>query len=221
MTRGETYQALSRLFEYPREREELLQGLKRVAVYCGREGLEFKAAPYLAFVEGASLETLQEDFVATFDFDPARAPYLGHHLYGDPRQRAEFMIRLKGAFERAGFSPEGCELPDHLSVLLAFLSHLEGDPGGKGVSEAAEKILREGDERGELDKPNDPSDRNYPDDLDEPDDLEAWCRRLVAEEVLPGVRKLGWGEEKGNTHWLPLFATVESLLSADGKEVPA
>ena len=34
------------------------------------------------------------------------------------------MIRLKQEFDRCGFTPVGNELPDHLSVVLAFLAHL-------------------------------------------------------------------------------------------------
>ena len=62
--------------------------------------------------------------MATFDFNPATAPYLGHHLFGDNQQKGGYMIGLKQEYARHGFTPTGCELPDHLSVVLAFLAHL-------------------------------------------------------------------------------------------------
>ena len=67
---------------------------------------------------------LEEEYVATFDCNPAVALYLGHHLYGDNQKKGAYLIRLKEEFGRHGFVPSGNELPDHLPLLLGFLAYL-------------------------------------------------------------------------------------------------
>jgi len=124
MSKVESYQALATLMEYPQEREAMLASLGSVAAYLDDRGLVSPVSPFAGFVRGSTLAELQEDYVATFDFDPSRAPYLGHHLYGDHQRKSEYMISLKQEFARFGFAPESCELPDHLSVILGFLAHL-------------------------------------------------------------------------------------------------
>ena len=174
MTRAGSYQALAQLIDYPRQKEELLACLESVADELGSRGSAAPCAPFADFLADTTLSLLQEEYVACFDFNPVRAPYLGHHLYGDQRKRAAYMIGLKQEFARHGFAPRGCELPDHLPVLLRFLAHL---------SQAGEAEFR---------------------------------RAFIAEQVLPGVIKLGSGGEQGR--WLSLFRTAEILLSTDCKE---
>jgi len=124
MTKLKCYGALARLVEYPEEREEVLASLETVAGYLRSCGLDSPARHFSDYVRGATLAALQEEYVATFDFNPARAPYLGNHLFGDGHKRGAYLVRLKGEFVRNGFSVAGVELPDHLSVLLDFLAHL-------------------------------------------------------------------------------------------------
>jgi nitrate reductase delta subunit len=81
-------------------------------------------ASFADFAAASPLAQLQEEYVASFDFNPATAPYLGHHLFGDNQKKGGYMIMLKQEFERCGYIPAGVELPDHLSVLLGFLAHL-------------------------------------------------------------------------------------------------
>jgi nitrate reductase molybdenum cofactor assembly chaperone NarJ/NarW len=124
MSTEKTYRALARLIGYPEEKEALLAELGEVAGYLKERELPAAAVPFADFLISSPLGRLQEDYVAAFDFNPAKAPYLGHHLYGDNQKKAAYMVALKREYARFGFSPEGCELPDHLTVLLAFLAHL-------------------------------------------------------------------------------------------------
>ena len=124
MSIQESYHGLAQLLDYPQDRDGLLASYGDLASYLETSGHVSPAAPFAAFVASSTLAELQEDYVANFDFNPAAAPYLGHHLYGDNQKKGAYMIRVKQEFGRHDFTPEGCELPDHLAVLLGFLAHL-------------------------------------------------------------------------------------------------
>ena len=124
MSIQESYEGLARLLDYPQGKEVLLESYDEVASYLEQSGIESPAAPFGELVRSSSLAELQEDYVAHFDFNPAAAPYLGHHLYGDNQKKGAYMIRVKQEYLRYDFTPSGCELPDHLAVLLGFLAHL-------------------------------------------------------------------------------------------------
>lgn len=120
----DTYASLARMLDYPAEKMELQASREVVSAFLDAHCLSSPLPAFAGYVAAAQLATLQEDYVATFDFNPATAPYLGHHLFGDNQKKGEYMIRLKQEFRRLNFNPNGNELPDHLGVLLAFLSHL-------------------------------------------------------------------------------------------------
>lgn len=120
-----SYDGLSQLLNYPSDREGLIDSYGRLASHFEEQGLGAPALSFASFIESSTLAELQEDYVANFDFNPAAAPYLGHHLYGDNQKKGAYMIRVKQEFGRHAFTPEGCELPDHLTVLLSFLAHLD------------------------------------------------------------------------------------------------
>jgi nitrate reductase molybdenum cofactor assembly chaperone NarJ/NarW len=153
MSKEKTYRALARLLEYPQDKDALLAESEQVARFLTAAGLAAASAPFAEFLRTSSLSSLQEDYVANFDFNPAKAPYLGHHLYGDNQRKAAYMIGIKEQFARFRFSSEGCELPDHLTVLLGFLAHLvvQGEDGPRrqfieeSVLPGVQKILAGGE----------------------------------------------------------------------------
>ena len=122
----ELYALLGELLEYPGA------GLPEAARRCQNLASSLRAtaaealAPFLSFVDSAPLERLEELYTATFDLDPVCCPYAGHHLLGDDPKRALLMVKLQDRYRSAGFDA-GRELPDHLSVVLRFLS-IEEDP---------------------------------------------------------------------------------------------
>ncbi|MBJ6751014.1 nitrate reductase molybdenum cofactor assembly chaperone [Geomonas anaerohicana] len=124
MSMQQSYHALSRLFEYPQQREELQECYDALASYLRRSGIDARAHLFGEMLSGSTLAELQEDYVARFDFNPAAAPYLGHHLYGDNQKKGGYMIQVKQEYGRHDFEAPGDELPDHLGVVLAFLAHL-------------------------------------------------------------------------------------------------
>ncbi|HZQ59954.1 MAG TPA: nitrate reductase molybdenum cofactor assembly chaperone [Casimicrobiaceae bacterium] len=64
----------------------------------------------------------QERYVALFDRGRATSLNLYEHVHGDSRDRGQAMIDLMQIYERAGLELSTRELPDHLPVLLEFLS---------------------------------------------------------------------------------------------------
>ena len=124
MTIAASYDALARLLDYPTDKGQLQVDYDLVSAFLNKQRLDSSLSCFAEFADASSLAALQEEYVATFDFNPATAPYLGHHLFGDNQKKGGYMIMLKQEFERCGYTPSGVELPDHLSVLLGFLAHL-------------------------------------------------------------------------------------------------
>jgi nitrate reductase molybdenum cofactor assembly chaperone NarJ/NarW len=127
MSIQDSYLGLSRLLCYPESKDGLLEICDGIAESLRGSAPDAPAPPSAAFAEllrNTTLSELQEDYVASFDFNPKGALYLGHHLYGDSPKKRTFMIALKQEFARHDFTPPGNELPDHLALLLGFLAHL-------------------------------------------------------------------------------------------------
>lgn len=123
MSTAECYASLGRMLDYPWEKEGLLAAFKVVSGQLPQHEAECAMAPFAAFVETSTAAQIQEEYVATFDFSPKVAPYLGHHLFGDNQKKGEYLIRLKGEYGRYGYAPPGNELPDYLPLVLGFLAH--------------------------------------------------------------------------------------------------
>lgn len=121
---ADSYHGLADLLDYPEDRERLVASFGALSAHLERIGVPSPAEPFASFLKHSTLSELQEDYVACFDFNPAAAPYLGHHLFGDNQKKGAYMIRVKQEYGRHDFAPQGVELPDHLAVLLGFLAHL-------------------------------------------------------------------------------------------------
>ncbi len=73
------------------------------------------------FVEHSPISLMEEIYTSTFDLQPVCSLHLGHHLFGEGQRRGLFMAGLKEHYESCGFAA-GKELPDHLGVVLRFIS---------------------------------------------------------------------------------------------------
>lgn len=115
---------LAGLLAYPRE------GFKEAfPALSGRLAAEAPEAAdalreFGAFVQGRADSELEESFTQTFDLDPTCALEIGWHLYGEDYKRGEFLVEMRRLMRQTGV-PEGTELPDHLSHVLAVLSRLD------------------------------------------------------------------------------------------------
>ena len=83
-----------------------------------REGLR----PLIARLAQGDIYDVQEDYVMLFDRSRSLSLNLFEHVHGESRDRGGAMVSLMETYRAAGFEPATTELPDHLPVLLEYLS---------------------------------------------------------------------------------------------------
>ena len=76
----------------------------------------------LSTIEDSDIWNLQEEFVDLFDRSRSLSLNLFEHVHGESRDRGMAMVNLLETYRQAGFEPVASELPDHLPMLLEFLS---------------------------------------------------------------------------------------------------
>lgn len=79
-------------------------------------------APLMALYADADIWDLQESYVELFDRSRTLSLNLFEHLHGESRDRGGAMVDLLETYRSGGFDLETSELPDHLPVLLEYLS---------------------------------------------------------------------------------------------------
>lgn len=119
------FKALSALLTYPSA--DLQQAIPAINAALHDEGLlgpQRQAAlkPLLTHLAEGELIELQEDYVLLFDRSRTLSLNLFEHIHGESRDRGGAMVDLLETYRAAGFDLSGPELPDHLPVLLEFLS---------------------------------------------------------------------------------------------------
>lgn len=127
----------ARLLEYPHS------GVAQTARDC-RELIAAESAEaaallgeFAAFAERTPQNTLEEVFTGTFDLNASCHPYVGYHMFGEAYKRSALLLELKERFREHGFDP-GVELPDHIAILLRFMSVC---PDAELVDEIAREAL--------------------------------------------------------------------------------
>ncbi|RFC67580.1 MULTISPECIES: nitrate reductase molybdenum cofactor assembly chaperone [Mesorhizobium] len=119
-----TFKALSALLSYPSS--DLQQAVPAIRAVLG-EGLLPQSAvaalePLLLSLENKDIYDLQERYVLLFDRSRTLSLNLFEHVHGESRDRGGAMVDLLETYRAGGFDLAGTELPDHLPVLLEFLS---------------------------------------------------------------------------------------------------
>jgi nitrate reductase delta subunit len=143
------FRALSELLAYPGAgAAETARAARALAegTLAGRPLSRFEAA-----VRRIPADRLREIYTATFDLEPACAPYVGHQIVGDSPLRGPFLARLVEVYAAAGFRARE-ELPDHLAEVLAFLAVAQpsaerDDLVRDGLAPAVERMLEGFQER--------------------------------------------------------------------------
>lgn len=120
-----TLKALSLTLSYPSA--ELQDAMSEIGAVLG-------ADPRIAPDTQAALQALteelaqgdlfdvQESYVMLFDRSRTLSLNLFEHVHGESRDRGGAMVSLIETYRDGGFEPATTELPDHLPVLLEFLS---------------------------------------------------------------------------------------------------
>ena len=120
-----TLKALSLTLSYPTA--DLQAAMPEIgAVFCADRRItpETKSA-LLSLTDGlghGDLYDLQESYVMLFDRSRTLSLNLFEHVHGESRDRGGAMVSLIETYRDGGFEPATSELPDHLPVLLEFLS---------------------------------------------------------------------------------------------------
>ena len=117
--------ALSLVLSYPSaELQEAMPEIDRVMAEDGRfrKRTLQSLRPLTTGLASSDLYDLQERFVSLFDRSRTLSLNLFEHVHGESRDRGSAMVSLLETYREAGFEPTSEELPDHLPVLLEFLS---------------------------------------------------------------------------------------------------
>ncbi|MCJ1901251.1 MULTISPECIES: nitrate reductase molybdenum cofactor assembly chaperone [Paracoccus] len=120
-----SFKALSALLSYPSE--ELIAALPEIDAVLRAEGLlgpkrMEEIARLLQELRQGDLYDLQERYVLLFDRSRSLSLNLFEHVHGESRDRGGAMVDLLETYRAGGFDLVGPELPDHLPVLLEYLS---------------------------------------------------------------------------------------------------
>lgn len=78
--------------------------------------------PIVEALRDGDIYDLEEQYVMLFDRSRTLSLNLFEHVHGESRDRGAAMVSLLETYRDAGFEPATTELPDHLPVLLEFLS---------------------------------------------------------------------------------------------------
>ena len=120
------YQALSALLCYPEA--ELIAAVPEIrAALADAPALLQATAPLLERLQADTLIALQENYVATFDRNPAHSLHLFEHIHGEDRARGQAMVDLLAEYLAHGVEPVGSELPDYVPLFLEFLAQCPAD----------------------------------------------------------------------------------------------
>lgn len=119
-----TFKALSALLSYPSH--DLQQAVAAIREVLGEGVLPHASVaalePLLVSLETGDIYDLQERYVLLFDRSRTLSLNLFEHIHGESRDRGGAMVDLLETYRAGGFDLTGSELPDHLPVLLEFLS---------------------------------------------------------------------------------------------------
>jgi nitrate reductase molybdenum cofactor assembly chaperone NarJ/NarW len=123
---------LSFVLRYPQAgaREQIAAEVEDLPEGRARAALE----RFLAGWTG-SPTALAARYVETFDLRRRASLHLTYYAHGDTRERGMALLRLKKLFRAAGLPLETRELPDHLTIMLAFAALA---PPGHGEALLAE-----------------------------------------------------------------------------------
>lgn len=116
------FRALAALLSYPEQ--DLLDALDEVQASLSRLAVPELDALF-ALLRAQPLVRLQENYVATFDRNPAHSLHLFEHIHGESRERGQAMVDLLAEYRQDGFEPMPHELPDYVPLFVEFLSVID------------------------------------------------------------------------------------------------
>lgn len=131
--------ALSALLSYPSA--ELRDAVAEIRAVLNAESVFSTQAvaalePLLSQLSGVDVLDAQERYVLLFDRSRSLSLNLFEHVHGESRDRGGAMVDLLEMYRTNGFDLAGSELPDHLPVLLEYLSTRPADEARDVLADA-------------------------------------------------------------------------------------
>lgn len=120
-----TLKSLSLLLSYPtRELQETVPEIEAALDADRRIPARTNKAlrPLLEELRSRDIYDLEERYVALFDRSRSLSLNLFEHVHGESRDRGGAMVSLLETYRAGGYEPATAELPDHLPMLLEYLS---------------------------------------------------------------------------------------------------
>jgi nitrate reductase delta subunit len=138
-----TFKALSALLCYPSA--DLKDASDDIAKVLETEKIMSPAAlkamgPLLQDMKDMNLYDLQERYVLLFDRSRTLSLNLFEHVHGESRERGPAMVDLLETYRAGGFELVSSELPDHLPILLEFVSTRSPDEASELLADAGHII---------------------------------------------------------------------------------
>lgn len=145
MSAASIYTLLSTLLDYPEA--ELLDALQEInqELKAFPEAAQVALQPLLALLKEHPLIELQENYVATFDRNPAHSLHLFEHVHGESRDRGQAMVDLLDEYRRLGLEMATNELPDHVPLFLEVLGNIDPVEAPALLDEAIHVLAALGD----------------------------------------------------------------------------
>jgi nitrate reductase molybdenum cofactor assembly chaperone NarJ/NarW len=139
------YTLLATLLDYPEP--ELLDAIKEIGqeLEAFPEAVQGALQPLLALLSEHPLIELQENYVATFDRNPAHSLHLFEHVHGESRDRGQAMVDLLDEYRRLGLEMATNELPDHVPLFLEVLGNIDPAQARALLDEAIHVLAALGD----------------------------------------------------------------------------
>jgi len=138
---------LALLLDYPDEQllaghDEVAQALAGLDPSPRRDALQ----AFVTWLYETDRFTIEQEYVASFDFSKRTTLYLSFYTYGDRRQRGMAMLALKERFAGAGLPFVEGNLPDYLPAVLEFAALAPAEDGDELLRQmrAAIEIIRAG-----------------------------------------------------------------------------
>ncbi|QIE28436.1 Nitrate reductase delta subunit (plasmid) [Caballeronia sp. SBC1] len=139
------YTLLATLLDYPES--ELLDAMTEIGqeLEAFPEAVRGALQPLLALLSEHPLIELQENYVATFDRNPAHSLHLFEHVHGESRDRGQAMVDLMDEYRRLGLEMATNELPDHVPLFLEVLGNVDPAEARALLDEAIHVLAALGD----------------------------------------------------------------------------
>ena len=135
-----TLKALSLILSYPTQ--ELQAAMPEIGGVLASDKRLTSAArralrPLVDTLRDDDIYTLEERYVMLFDRSRTLSLNLFEHVHGESRDRGGAMVSLLETYREGGYEPVTSELPDHLPILLEFLSTIPALEARETLADAA------------------------------------------------------------------------------------